>query len=396
MMSTENLLGEFKEAEQPNPRSLISSIQIELERPASKNISSGLRISMAGAILLVVLASNQNPTIWNWAWLTTAVLASLTVWLWSVKIRRDTKASTSQTQTLITTSSLIFAALYGAAAVTFITPDSLEKSVFASLMLIALTYAWPLTYALKAIFRHLFLSLIFAPLFIALFSYQPQINPGFLILVPLAYFIFNRNQLSQRRAFSWATGNMIKADEHSDVVIATSQKITSLIEQTPLGFIEWNQECEIIGWNPAATTIFGYAKDEVLGRTTEFLYDKKKSFLLQQVENDLFLFGKDFTGTAENVTRDGTMIICEWNDTPLFDEAMNVVGAASFVEDVTDRVNLETRIKQQAYFDPLTGLPNRHRLMEELNRVVALAQRSQAYCSLLFIDLDHFKEINDT
>jgi diguanylate cyclase (GGDEF)-like protein len=44
----------------------------------------------------------------------------------------------------------------------------------------------------------------------------------------------------------------------------------------------------------------------------------------------------------------------------------------------------------------LTGLPNRHRLMEELNRVVALAQRSQAYCSLLFIDLDHFKEINDT
>ena len=114
------------------------------------------------------------------------------------------------------------------------------------------------------------------------------------------------------------------------------------------------------------------------------------------MENDLFLFGKDFTGTAENVTRDGTMIICEWNDTPLFDEAMNVVGAASFVEDVTDRVNLETRIKQQAYFDPLTGLPNRHRLMEELNRVVALAQRSQAYCSLLFIDLDHFKEINDT
>ena len=90
---------------------------------------------------------------------------------------------------------------------------------------------------------------------------------------------------------------------------------------------------------------------------------------------------KDFTGTAENVTRDGTMIICEWNDTPLFDAAMNVVGAASFVEDVTDRVNLETRIKQQAYFDPLTGLPNRHRLMEELNRVVALAQRSQNYCS---------------
>ncbi|MDB9949505.1 diguanylate cyclase [Porticoccaceae bacterium] len=399
-MSTENLLGEFKEAEHSTPRSLNSSIQVELEQHVSKNIASGLGISMVGAIFLVALAHTQSAAVFtwnlNWIWLAAVALASLTTWLWSVRSRREAKPSTSRTRALITTSSLTFAALYGAAAAIFISPDSIENSVFAAITLIALTFAWPLTHALAPILRHLFLSLVFAPLFIALLSYQPQINPGFLLLVGLTYFILNYHQLHERRAFSWATGNMIKAKEHANVVTATSQKITSLIEQTPLGFIEWNQEREIIGWNPAATTIFGYAKEEVLGRTTEFLFDKKKSFLLQQVENDLFLFGKDFTGTAENVTRDGTMIICEWNDTPLFDEAMNVVGAASFVEDVTDRVNLETRIKQQAYFDPLTGLPNRHRLMEELNRVVALAQRSQNYCSLLFIDLDHFEEINDT
>ena len=400
MMSTENLLGEFKEAEHSTPRSLNSSIQVELEQHVSKNIASGLGISMVGAIFLVALAHTQSAAVFtwnlNWIWLAAVALASLTTWLWSVRSRREAKPSTSRTRALITTSSLTFAALYGAAAAIFISPDSIENSVFAAITLIALTFAWPLTHALAPILRHLFLSLVFAPLFIALLSYQPQINPGFLLLVGLTYFILNYHQLHERRAFSWATSNMIKAKEHANVVTATSQKFTSLIEQTPLGFIEWNQEREIIGWNPAATTIFGYAKEEVLGRTTEFLFDKKKSFLLQQVENDLFLFGKDFTGTAENVTRDGTMIICEWNDTPLFDEAMNVVGAASFVEDVTDRVNLETRIKQQAYFDPLTGLPNRHRLMEELNRVVALAQRSQNYCSLLFIDLDHFEEINDT
>ena len=44
----------------------------------------------------------------------------------------------------------------------------------------------------------------------------------------------------------------------------------------------------------------------------------------------------------------------------------------------------------------MTGLPNRHRLMEELNRVISLAQRTQNFCALLFIDLDHFKEINDS
>ena len=67
---------------------------------------------------------------------------------------------------------------------------------------------------------------------------------------------------------------------------------------------------------------------------------------MQQAEHDLFLFGKDFSGTAENITSDGDVIVWEWNETPLFDNEMNVIGAASFIEDVTDRVRMQTRIKQ--------------------------------------------------
>ena len=47
-----------------------------------------------------------------------------------------------------------------------------------------------------------------------------------------------------------------------------------------------------------------------------------------------------------NITSDGQIIVCEWNKTPLFDNEMNVIGAASFVEDVTDRVRMQTRVKQ--------------------------------------------------
>ena len=70
MMSTENLLGEFKEAEHSTPRSLNSSIQIELERHVSENISSGLGISMAGAIFSTGLGSAQNHNFFrHWIWL---------------------------------------------------------------------------------------------------------------------------------------------------------------------------------------------------------------------------------------------------------------------------------------------------------------------------------------
>lgn len=396
MMSTENLLGEPKEAEHSNPRSLKKSIQIELERHALENIKFGLAVSVLSGVILFLLAKNQPPSALQWSWLSGIAVSALIIWLWMANASRSGSLSIRQTSAVIVIASSLFAILWGLAAPLFINPQQFETSALTVIVIATLGISWPLNYAHKSVFRHLFISAILAPLLASLYIYYPQIHPGLLALVVLFYALINRAVVNHRDGLIMATGNMLKANQRSQQIITTSQKIASLIEQTPLGFIEWNQQREIISWNPAATTIFGYSKLEVLGRTTDFLFDQKKTFLQQQVENDLFLFGKDFSGTAENITSDGTAIICEWNDTPLFDDAMNVVGAASFVEDVTDRVKSETRIKQQAYFDPLTGLPNRHRLMEELNRVIALAQRNQNYCSLLFIDLDHFKEINDT
>jgi diguanylate cyclase (GGDEF)-like protein/PAS domain S-box-containing protein len=396
MMSTENLLGEPKEAEHSNPRSLKESIQVELERHALENLKFGLGVSVISAAILFLLATNQLPSIFQWIWLGSVVMSALSLWLWAVNASRSDSLPIRQTSAVIIIASSLFAVLWGLSAPVFISLQELEISALTVIIIATLTISWPLNHIHSRVFRHLFLSAIFVPMLGSLYLFHPQIHPSFLALVALLYALINRGVVNYRQELFEATGNMLKADERSQQIITTSQKIASLIEQTPLGFIEWNQQREIISWNPAATTIFGYAKEEVLGRTTGFLFEQKKTFLQQQVENDLFLFGKDFSGTAENVTSDGTVIICEWNNTPLFDDAMNVVGAASFVEDVTDRVKSETRIKQQAYFDPLTGLPNRHRLMEELTRVIALAQRNQNYCSLLFIDLDHFKEINDT
>ena len=396
MMSTENLLGEPKETEHFNPRSLKKSIQIELERYALENLNFGLGMTLLCAVVVFLVANHQSPFSLQWAWLASLVTSVLTIWLWKVNASRSGSLSIRQARAAIMISSGLFAILWGLAIPLFLSAQQLTVSLLTVIVIVVMTLSWPLNHSHKCFFHHLFLSVIFAPLLVSLYIFYPQMHPGVFALVALLYALVTRVVTNYRQGLVEAIENMLIADQRSQQIITTSQKIASLIEQTPLGFIEWNQQREIISWNPAATAIFGYAKEEVLGRTTDFLFDQKKTFLQQQVENDLFLFGKDFSGTAENVTSDGTIIICEWNDTPLFDDAMNVVGAASFVEDVTDRVKSETRIKQQAYFDPLTGLPNRHRLMEELTRVIALAQRNQNYCSLLFIDLDHFKEINDT
>jgi diguanylate cyclase (GGDEF)-like protein/PAS domain S-box-containing protein len=64
--------------------------------------------------------------------------------------------------------------------------------------------------------------------------------------------------------------------------------------------------------------------------------------------------------------------------------------------DITQRVEDETKVRNLAYYDPLTGLANRRLLTDRLTHAFAMSVRSRSYGALLFIDLDRFKELNDT
>jgi diguanylate cyclase (GGDEF)-like protein len=65
------------------------------------------------------------------------------------------------------------------------------------------------------------------------------------------------------------------------------------------------------------------------------------------------------------------------------------------IRDISERKRVEARTEYLAYFDPLTGLANRQRLMREVNRALAAAQRNNHLAALLYLDLDRFKRIND-
>jgi predicted signal transduction protein with EAL and GGDEF domain/CheY-like chemotaxis protein len=81
---------------------------------------------------------------------------------------------------------------------------------------------------------------------------------------------------------------------------------------------------------------------------------------------------------------------------PEFNEHGQSVGYSGIVQDVTDRVAAEDRIRHLANFDTLTGLPNRHQLIWRAERALEQARRLQHQFALLLIDLDRFKVVNDT
>jgi diguanylate cyclase (GGDEF)-like protein/PAS domain S-box-containing protein len=77
-------------------------------------------------------------------------------------------------------------------------------------------------------------------------------------------------------------------------------------------------------------------------------------------------------------------------------EADGAVVSHGFTMDITDRKRAEHEIERLAFFDALTRLPNRRLLLDRLQRAVAACQRARSLGALLFIDLDNFKDLNDT
>ncbi len=94
-------------------------------------------------------------------------------------------------------------------------------------------------------------------------------------------------------------------------------------------------------------------------------------------------------------TPDGGTRIFDTIKVPLFNPDGSRNGLVEIGRDITERKHQESEIERLAYFDSLTGLPNRRMLLDRLHHAIALARRNEQIGALMFVDLDHFKTLND-
>jgi PAS domain S-box-containing protein len=121
-----------------------------------------------------------------------------------------------------------------------------------------------------------------------------------------------------------------------------TQRLSIHVEQTPLGVIEWDLDFTVTQWNNAAKNIFGYSKEEAVGRTgLELIIPKEVHNLVQPIWNKLVSGKGGRRSTNENITKDGKLIVCEWYNTTLLDSNGIIIGVASLVQDITNQKNFE-------------------------------------------------------
>jgi len=127
----------------------------------------------------------------------------------------------------------------------------------------------------------------------------------------------------------------------------SQQRLLFHFQHTSLAVIEWNLNLEVMEWNPAAETIFGYSKSEVLGRhATGLLVPETARDHVKQIWQDLLTQQGGTCSTSENLTKDGKIITCDWYNTVLLDDQGNVIGVTSLVNDITERKRAEAELQK--------------------------------------------------
>ncbi len=152
----------------------------------------------------------------------------------------------------------------------------------------------------------------------------------------------------------------------------------------------------ILKVNQAFTRITGYSTWEVLGKNPSILKSGKQDGQFYQAMWGSLNRDKFWQGEIWNRRKDGK-IYPEWlSIAAVTDQEGNVTHYVASFSDISKHKEAETKIHDLAFYDPLTGLPNRRFLQDRLRQALATNARNGQQGALLFIDLDNFKRINDT
>lgn len=162
------------------------------------------------------------------------------------------------------------------------------------------------------------------------------------------------------------------------------------------GIMIADNENNILSVNQAFTEITGYSADEAIGKKTYLLYPEGKDVAAFSGSKKNLLANGYWQGEIWGQRKNGD-IFPEWlTISAVTDNTGEITHYISLFSDITEQKRKALRFEYLAHHDPLTGLPNRILFNERLSAAISLAHRHGNALGVLYLDLDGFKQINDT
>jgi len=205
--------------------------------------------------------------------------------------------------------------------------------------------------------------------------------------------------LSELAPFFNSCGNLISAfrsaqqREEAETLLS---KLSLAVEQSPAAVTITNRAGIIEYVNQRFCDVTGYAAEEALGNTPRLL---KSGYMPETVFHELWdtvLAGREWRGELYNKRKDGELYWSQTQISPIRGRDGSVTHLLCMAEDVSARKRFEERLLHQANFDQLTNLPNRILAFDRLCQALNQTQRDTRPLTVMLVDLDHFKIINES
>ncbi|HSH47542.1 MAG TPA: EAL domain-containing protein, partial [Halomonas sp.] len=191
-----------------------------------------------------------------------------------------------------------------------------------------------------------------------------------------------------------------EALEQRDQALNQSRKHLQLaervIDSSLEGVIITDARTHIEFVNPAFTQMTGYSLEEAVGRTPAILSSGRHSRVFYQAMWRAVRTCGYWRGEIWNRRKDGALYLQLLTISAIRDDDGEVTNYAALFSDITHIRENEEQVRRMAYYDPLTRLPNRRLLEDRLALAIRHARRQRQRLAVVFIDLDHFKQVNDT
>lgn len=332
---------------------------------------------------------------WIWAALTTLTYGAREMLAWQFRTRPMSDKPMTRWLPAYRVATAACGAVWGLAGWFFYPDGDTVGQAFLVVILVGVSSGGIMAYLIDPPCGRLFCAGIYLLSLPGFLTHGSSFSLSLALMLALFLAYISLSSASMSHHLRENIGLRIVANQRSQAVHEMAERQALHIRQTPMGVVECDTHFRVTVWNAAAETMFGYTAQEMLGQPLTLLMPPWERERVVHVMRHLFVDGLAQNNQSENLRKDGQIIICDWFATPLKDIDGRIIAAAALVVDKTEaQKNLEA-VHQLAYYDMLTGLPNRRLLLDRIEQAFALSARQQDHGAVMFLDLDRFKTLND-
>ncbi len=287
---------------------------------------------------------------------------------------------------------MVAGAVWGSAGFLLFPADHPQYVMFLIFVLAGMTVGGVASFSADLISAISFSVLLCLPITIRLFAAGDSLSAsmGIAVMLYLGFMIMSLRRISMNISENFTL--RLEAVAREKKLRERKEGYRLLLSHLPVGIFHYNTDLVVTYCNERFADMLHNSLEHIIGLDMKLLKDQTiLPGLRKALGGEMGYYEGRYLATFSDA-EGWVYMTCA----PSLDSNGKIVGGIAIVQDVTERKVAEDQIKNLAFYDPLTNLPNRRLLLDRLHHALASSARSGKEGALLFIDLDNFKALNDT